>query len=123
MSYVVAAPEWVASAASDVARIGSILGAANAAAATSTSTALSAAEDEVSAAIASLFSDHGEAYQALSARVSAFHDQFAAALNQAGTAYAAAEAANANPLEALGQGVLKRDQCPHQRFARPSADR
>ena len=39
-----------------------------------------AAADEVSAAIASLFSGHAKTYQALSAQVEAFHAQFVQAL-------------------------------------------
>jgi triacylglycerol lipase len=35
---------------------------------------VAAAEDEVSAAIAALFSAHAEEYQALSAQASAFHE-------------------------------------------------
>ena len=73
MSYVIAAPELVAAAAADVAGIGSSLRAAHAAVAASTTSVLGAAEDEVSAAIASLFSDYGRQYQALSAQVAAFH--------------------------------------------------
>lgn len=59
MSYVLAAPEVFAAAASDVAGIGSSLSAANVAAAVSTTGVLTAAGDEVSAAIAALFSGPG----------------------------------------------------------------
>ncbi|WP_152316211.1 PE family protein, partial [Mycobacterium tuberculosis] len=52
MSLVIVTPETVAAAASDVARIGSSIGAANAAAAGSTTSVLAAGADEVSAAIA-----------------------------------------------------------------------
>ncbi|WP_031743291.1 PE family protein, partial [Mycobacterium tuberculosis] len=55
MSLVIVAPETVAAAALDVARIGSSIGAANAAAAGSTTSVLAAGADEVSAAIATLF--------------------------------------------------------------------
>ena len=68
MSYVIAAPEMLAAAAADVAGIGSSLSEANAAAATQTTGVLAAAEDEVSAAIAALFSTHGQGFQALSTR-------------------------------------------------------
>ena len=67
MSYVIAAPEMLAAAAADVAGIGSSLSAAHAVAAAPTTAVIAAAEDEVSAAIAQLFSGHGRAYQALSA--------------------------------------------------------
>ncbi len=59
MAYVVAVPEMFASAASDLAGIGSAVTAAHAAAAAPTSGVLAAAADEVSTAVASLFSGHG----------------------------------------------------------------
>lgn len=67
MSFVIAAPETLVRAASDLANIGSTLGAANAAALGPTTELLAAGADEVSAAIASLFAAHGQAYQAVSA--------------------------------------------------------
>jgi len=76
MSFVIAAPESVTAAASDLANIGSAIRSANAAASVSTSNVLSAAEDELSTAIASLFGVHGQAYQALSAQAAAFHQEF-----------------------------------------------
>lgn len=72
MSFVIAAPETLVRAASDLANIGSTLGAANAAALGPTTELLAAGADEVSAAIASLFAAHGQAYQAVSAQMSAF---------------------------------------------------
>jgi hypothetical protein len=75
MSYVVVAPEMVAEAAGNLARIGSAINGANAAAAASTLQLLPAAADEVSAAISALFSGHAQEYQALSAQTAAFHDQ------------------------------------------------
>ena len=100
MSFVLAAPEFLATAASDVAGIGSSLSEAHSTAAASTTSLVAAAEDEVSTAIAALFSGHGQAFQALSAQASTFHSQFAQSLQSAGSAYAAAEAANASPLSA-----------------------
>ena len=100
MSYVIAAPELLAATAADVAGIGSSLSAAHAAAAASTTHA-AAAEDEVSAAIASLFSSHAQDFQALNAQASAFHSEFVQALNSASSSYSAAEAANVSPLAAV----------------------
>ena len=74
MSFVIAAPEMMTSAATDLAGIGSTLSAANAAAAAPTTGIVAAASDEVSAAIAALFSWHGQAYQALSAQAAALHN-------------------------------------------------
>ena len=98
MSYVIAAPEFVTAAASDWANIGSTINTANAAAATQTTGVLAAAEDEVSAAIAAVFSAHGQGFQELGAQAAAFHDQFVQALKSAGGAYAAAEGAQASDL-------------------------
>jgi len=59
---------------------------------------LAAAADEVSAAVAAMLSEHGLAYQALSAQAAAFHTQFVQALGDAAGTYAAAEVANATRL-------------------------
>src|SRR5208337_1286021 len=101
MSYLVAAPEFLASAATDLGNIGSTLSEASAAAATQTTGVLAAAEDEVSAAIAAVFSAHGQGFQALGAQAAAFHDQFVQALSGAGSSYVLAEAANIAPLQAV----------------------
>ncbi len=71
MSFVIVAPELMAMAAADLAGIESVLQAAHAAAATSTTQVLAAAGDEVSAAVAALFSAHGQEYQALNAKATA----------------------------------------------------
>jgi len=94
MSFVIAAPEMMTAAASDVASIGSTLSAANAAAAAPTSGIVAAAGDEVSAAIAALFSRHAQAYQALGAQAAAFHEQFVQALSAGAASYVGAEGAN-----------------------------
>ncbi|WP_152531348.1 PE family protein, partial [Mycobacterium sp. UM_CSW] len=104
MSFVIAAPETLASAAADLAGIGSALGAARAAA-LSTTGVLPAAADEVSAALAALFSAHGQYFQGLGAQAAAFHDQFTQTLRGAASGYAAAEAANVSPLQAVWQDV------------------
>ncbi|MGO8940672.1 MAG: PE domain-containing protein [Mycobacterium sp.] len=99
MSYVIAAPEMLAAAAVDVAGIGSSLSEANAVAAASTTRVITAAEDEVSAAIAAVFSAHGHGFQAISAQAAAFHAQFVQALTSSAGSYASAEAANLAALE------------------------
>jgi hypothetical protein len=106
MSFVIAAPELVTAAATDLANIGSSLSEVNASAAAPTTTVTAAAGDEVSAAIAALFSRYGKAFQALSAQAAAFHSQFAQALNAGARAYASSEAANAGPLQTLAQDLL-----------------
>ncbi|ORV81710.1 hypothetical protein AWC11_24425 [Mycobacterium interjectum] len=106
MSFVFAVPEVVTDAATSLQNLGSTIDAAHAAAALPTTGVLAAAEDEVSAAIAALFSQQGSAYQALSAQAAAFHTQLVQTLNAGAGAYAAAEAANAAPLQSLEQDAL-----------------
>ena len=84
MSLVIATPDVMAAAATDLADIGSTLSEASAAAAAPTTGVLAAAEDEVSAAIAAVFSAHGQGFQTLSAQAAAFHRQFVQALSGAG---------------------------------------
>jgi triacylglycerol lipase len=110
VSYVVALPEMMSAAATDVASIGSVVTTANQGVAGATTGVLAAAEDEVSAAIAALFSAHGRGYQALSAQAAAFHERFVQELTGAAGAYAAAEAANASPLAALEKALLGAEQ-------------
>jgi hypothetical protein len=101
MSYAITAPEMIASAATDLASIGLTLNATRAGAAAPTTGVLVAAEDEVSAAIAELFSGHGKAFHALSAQAAAFHEQFVQTLTAGARAYAGAEVANASRLGQL----------------------
>ncbi|WP_156764088.1 PE family protein, partial [Mycobacterium sp. 852002-50816_SCH5313054-b] len=114
MSFVIAGPEAMAAAAADLTGIQTALNAAGAAALSPTTQIEAAAADEVSAAISALFGEYGQAYQALSARASAFHDQFTRALNGAGFSYAATEAANASPLQTLEQDILGAINAPTQ---------
>jgi hypothetical protein len=112
MSYVNAAPEYVAAAATDLANIGSTISSANTAAVGPTSGVLAAGADEVSATVAALFDAHAQAYQALSAQAAYFHEQFVQLLNVGAGHYALAEAANASPLQTIEQGVLSVADAP-----------
>jgi PE-PPE domain/PE family len=101
MTQVVATPEALLSTAAKVEEIGAAINAANAAAAGPTTGLASAAQDEVSAAIAKLFGAYGEEYQTLVRQVAAFHSEFTQAIATAGTAYAEAEAVNAGAVTNL----------------------
>ncbi len=94
MSNLLVTPELVAAAAADLAGIGSAIGAANAAAGAPTMALLAAGADEVSAAVAAVFSSYAQQYQTASAAAAAFHDQFTRTLLAGAGAYAGAEAAN-----------------------------
>jgi hypothetical protein len=111
MSLLMAVPEGLGTAATDLAGLGSTISSANAAAAARTTGVLAAAEDEVSAAIAAVFSAHGQGFQALGAQAAAFHDQFVQALTAGARSYVSAEAANvaafmANPAQTIEQNLL-----------------
>ncbi|WP_261898064.1 PE family protein, partial [Mycobacterium marinum] len=114
MAFVLAVPDMVAEAAADLAGVGSVIDAANTAAAGSTTGIVAAAEDEVSAAIAALFSGHGQAYQQISARVAEFHAQFERVLAAGAQAYSGAEAANASFLQDPLQTALNAINTPVQ---------
>ncbi|WP_237045720.1 PE domain-containing protein, partial [Mycobacterium tuberculosis] len=94
MSFLFAQPEMLGAAATDLASIGSAISTANAAAAAATTRVLAAGADEVSAAVAALFSGHAQTYQALSTQAAAFHQQIVQTLTSTAGAYASAEAAN-----------------------------
>jgi PE family len=104
-TFVIATPDALATASTDLTGIESAIWAARAAAAGSTPQLAAAARDEVSTAIASLLSSHAQAYQALSAQASAFHAEFVQTLSGAGSVYAAAEAGNPPPLQAAAQDL------------------
>jgi PE family len=120
MSFVTAVPEALATAASDLANLGSTISQANASAAAATTGVLPPAADEVSEAIAALFGSQAQQFQALSSQAAAFHNQFVQALNGSGASYAGAEATaasamqNVSPAQALdamnapAQGLLGR---------------
>jgi hypothetical protein len=98
MSFVIAAPEIMTAAATDLATIGSNVSTAHMAAEPPTVALVPAAADEVSTSIAHLFSQHAQGYQALAAKAAAFHEQFVQHLSASVRSYAAAEAANASSL-------------------------
>jgi PE family len=107
MSFVFAAPEMMTDAAKNLVSIGATISAAGAAAAAPTAAALAPAADEMSAAVAAILSQHGLAYQALSAQAAAFHTEFVGALSGAGRAYVAAEAASASALRTVEQTLAQ----------------
>ncbi|MCV7200389.1 PE family protein, partial [Mycobacterium angelicum] len=106
MSFVNATPEYVAAAASDLAKIGTAINTANSAASGATSVVQAAGADAVSASISHLFGAHAAAYQAISAQAALFHDQFVQLMSGGATQYADTEVVNAAPLQAAAQPVL-----------------
>ncbi|OBI50532.1 hypothetical protein A5706_02570 [Mycobacterium sp. E796] len=105
MSFMSATPDLVQSAAADLAGVRSSLAAAVTAAGPTTGIA-AAAQDEVSVAIASMFGNFGQEFQALSAQAQAFHQQFVSLLNAGAGAYAAAEASNVAQVSGAAEAAV-----------------
>jgi PE family len=105
MAYVIAAPEMMETASTDLATIGSTLNAAHMAAAAPTVAVMPAAADEVSASIAQLFSQHAQDYQASARQAAAFQDQFAQNLKTSAASYTSIEDAIASLLQGLKASV------------------
>ncbi len=101
MSFVFVEPQTMSAFAADLSGIGSALGAANAAAAASTTDVLAAAADEVSVQIAALFSQNAAGYQQISAQVATSYERFVQAVTAGAGAYAATEAGAAQALSGL----------------------
>jgi hypothetical protein len=105
MSFVIAAPEMMTAAATDLAAIGSNVDAAHLVAAARTTSVIPAAADEVSTGIAQLFSAHAANYHATAAQAAAINDQFVQNLTAGAFSYASAEAVNVSFLFWLVQNA------------------
>jgi hypothetical protein len=105
MAYVIAAPEMMEAASTDLATIGSTLNAAHMGAAASTFAVVPAAADEVSVGVARLFSQHAQGYQASARQAAAFQEQFAQNLKTSAASYTSIEDAVASLLQRLDAKV------------------
>jgi len=105
LSSLIAAPEMMTAAATDLAIIGSDLSMAHLAAAVPTVALVPAAADEVSAGVAHLFSRYAEDFQGLAGRATAFHENFAQHLTAGAHSYASAEAINVSYLLWLAENA------------------
>ena len=103
MSNLFEVPDAVAAAAGDLENIGSTISQANTAAAFPTTGLVAAGADDVSLGVAQLFGAHAQDYQALSAQLEAFHQNFVQNLTAGASAYANAESAGAKALESSWQ--------------------
>lgn len=103
---VVAAPELIAQAATDLAAIDSALRAAHLTATAPTQGIVPSAADEVSGAVAQLFAEFGRDYQSVAGQVAAYHEKFVQQLGAAAGAYAGAESASAASLQPLPAATL-----------------
>jgi len=97
-SYVITAPSALAVASGDLAGIGDAIKVASATAAPATTGITTAAEDEVSVAVAKVFGSYAEEFHALTAQTTLFHSNLVGTLNAAAASYAANEATNVSLL-------------------------
>ena len=111
MSFIICPGRVLVAAAAKLHGIGSALGAANAAAAAPLTAIVSAGADEVSAAVAALFSAHAQDYRELSVEAAVFHDRFAQALTAGAGSYASAEASSADALDDAFALINTRPSC------------
>ena len=95
MSFLITQPEMVGAAASNLAAIGSLMAARNAAAAWPTAGMAPAAADPVSVLTSARFVQHAQVYQQIAAQAAAVHEQLVATLRVSAGSYAATDAANA----------------------------
>ena len=116
MSFVMTVPDVFGTAATDLANIGSSLNAASQVAAGPTTALVAAAEDQVSAAIAAVFSSHGQSWQEISTRAAAFHEQFIQTLTTSAGSYTTAESAGAFSLKTISQDVYNAINTPVSAF-------
>jgi hypothetical protein len=115
VSFLVANPDVVAAAAPHLANIGDMISDAHAAAAAFTTELLPAAEDEISAAIAGLFSNYAQDFHGLAAQAAGFHARFVQAVSASAGSYLAAESGNAAAmLQTAQQGGLGAVTAPAQ---------
>ncbi len=106
MSFVLVAPEMLATAAASAGQIGSAVREAHLTAVIPTTALEAAGADEVSATIAALFGAHAEDYQAVAARAVTQYEQFVRNLGAAAASYAGAEAAIATSLQEATSPLL-----------------
>ena len=99
MSSVIAQPEMLDAAATDLAGVGSTMAAENSAVAASTTAVAPAAADQVSTLTAAKFTAFGHLYQSIGSQAVAVLDQFVNALHNSAGSYAATEADNAAALQ------------------------
>ncbi|OBG29924.1 PE-PPE domain-containing protein [Mycobacterium sp. 852002-51057_SCH5723018] len=92
MTHVLTLPEATTAAAGQVAEIGSTISSASTSAARATTGLAAAAQDEVSAMTAALFSSYAQDFQLLLQHAGAFHQEFAQLMAAAGSTYSHAEA-------------------------------
>lgn len=125
MSFVSVVPDELTAAAGDLAGLGSVISSANAVAAVPTTEVVPAAGDEVSAALAAVFSAHAQQFQVLSAQAASFHEQFVQTIQGDGLRYLEAEFANvqqylATQFDSLQQHFLNVVNAPtNALFGRP----
>jgi hypothetical protein len=105
-SFLIAAPETLATASADLRGIGEAISAARVSAAPAPTLIAPAAADEVSEAIARLMGNYAADFQAISVRSASFHAGFVQNLLHSASAFAGTEAASGLSLQTLKQNLV-----------------
>lgn len=106
MSAVIVVPQLIAQAATDLTSLASTLDAAHLTAAAPTQAVMPAAADEVSSAVAQLFSRYAREYDGLAGQAARYQQQFVEHLSSAATGYASAEVSNAAVLQPFAAAAV-----------------
>lgn len=109
MPYVIVTPESMTATATEIATIGSTLEEAHQVVAPSILAVAPAAADEVSAAIAQLFSEQAQEYQQAAAEATAYQERFVQNLQSSAESYAGVEELIASLLRGLHAEVAYYD--------------
>ncbi|MCV7199536.1 PecA family PE domain-processing aspartic protease [Mycobacterium angelicum] len=102
MSVLLVNPDYFTSATTDLENVGASMRSVNTAAAIPTTALEAASLDEISVAIAKLFTEHGQQYQAVAGQVAASYEEFTSNLAFAVKSYLGAELANIGQLIPFG---------------------
>lgn len=106
MSFLLVSSELLATATTDLGNLGESLKSLNTAAAVPITGVAAPSIDEVSVAIAKLFSEQGQQYQAVARQITASYDQFVRNLAAGVNAYVTAETANIRQLVLSAAGPI-----------------
>ncbi|QLL05864.1 PecA family PE domain-processing aspartic protease [Mycobacterium vicinigordonae] len=106
MSALLVTPDLLSTATTELANIGTTVHLSNTSAFVGTTGLAAASADEISVALASMFTEYGQQYQALAQQFAASYEQFLPRLLEAAQAYAAAETAIVNHLASSASHLI-----------------
>ncbi len=106
MSFLLVYPDLLSSATRDLENLGSALNSANMSASLPTGELVAAGADEISAAVATLFAEHGQRYQAVAGQFATSYERFVLRLLEATREFVTAEVAIVNYLATSASSLV-----------------